>query len=210
MGANLSLTQAGGKVVFEMQFRVELAATRSSPSPQGSVADDFAAAPFPSGLNICCLDDSEAARRLLYHNLVAHAQTDAVRTFGANEEEVAEFMDVVLTEGDIAILDQHLEYGGDTNLLGTDIVAKLLQGGFQGLICMRSGNTADDDVSKYRTAGAHCVFGKDIPMKQMIARMKEAYHTHCVERHSTASIRVEDIASSSCSPAMMCACGHSV
>ena len=128
----------------------------------------------------------------------------------ANEEEVAEFMDVVLTEGDIAILDQHLEYGGDTNLLGTDIVAKLLQGGFQGLICMRSGNTADDDVSKYRTAGAHCVFGKDIPMKQMIARMKEAYHTHCVERHSTASIRVEDIASSSCSPAMMCACGHSV
>ena len=81
MGANLSLTQAGGQVVFKMQFRVESAAARSSPPPQGSVADDFAAAPFPSGLKICCLDDSEAARRLLYHNLVTHAQTNAVRTF---------------------------------------------------------------------------------------------------------------------------------
>ena len=120
----------------------------------------------------------------------------------ANEEEVAEFLHVVLTEGDIAILDQHLEYGGDTNLLGTDIVANLLHEGFQGLICMRSGNTADDDLSAYRMAGADCVFGKDMPMKQMIARMKEAYHTHCMERPGTASLQVEDITSSSGGPAM--------
>ena len=191
-GAALSLTQTDGTVAFVM--RLEAAA--SAAAPRESLAIEAAAAGFPPGLAIYCIDDSEAARRLLRHNLLAHAQTDRVRVFGENEGEVAEFTQAVLQHGDITILDQHLEYGGDANILGSDIVADLRAQGYRGLVCMRSGNTADEDVALYQAAGAQCVFGKEVSMKRMIARMKVAYNEHC-RRHATLVIEDIDSARSS-------------
>ena len=56
-----------------------------------------------------------------------------------------------------------------------DLVGQLLDGGFDGLICMRSGNVAEQDIAKYKAAGAHCAFGKDVSMKQMIEEVMLQY-----------------------------------
>ena len=132
-------------------------------------------AAYPSGLHIYCIDDSEAARRLLDYNMRLWAGTGNVRVFGKDVTEVATFKDCVLEDGDIAVLDQHLEYGGDDNVYGTDIVEELLEQGYKGLICIRSGNVAEEDLAKYDTAGAHCAFGKDVAMRKVIEDMKVAY-----------------------------------
>ena len=129
LGAALNLTQTGERVEFVMALDVEV----SGHTDVNCIdhVDDSVLDAYPADLNICVLDDSEAARRLLYHNLISHAQTKNVHVYGENEAEVAEFTRHVLEIGDIAILDQHLEYGGDSNLLGSDIVADLLRQGFK-------------------------------------------------------------------------------
>ena len=52
---------------------------------------------------------------------------------------------------------------------------------FAGLICIRSGNNALPDLAKYQDAGAHCAFGKDVSMRQMIDDIKVAYVRHIVK-----------------------------
>ena len=43
---------------------------------------------------------------------------------------------------------------------------------------MRSGNVAEHDETNYAAAGAHCIFGKDVLMRQMIEDIKKAYVQH--------------------------------
>ena len=102
--------------------------------------------------------------------------------------QVAEFIDGVLENGSIAILDQNLEYGKGANLLGTEIARQLVAGGFEGLICIRSGNMAVADLIEYQRAGAHCAFGKDVSMKQVIEDIKVAYVRHIVRQEPRASL----------------------
>ena len=50
----------------------------------------------------------------------------------------------VLEGCDVAILDEHLEFEEETRL-GSSIATDLLQRGFTGLLCIRSGNTSRSD-----------------------------------------------------------------
>ena len=110
------------------------------------------------------------------------ANTQNLEVFGQVREDVDKFTTAVLKDGDIAILDQHLEYGGDNNILGTDIIEHLLRKGYKGLICVRSGNVAVTDLANYEEAGAHCAFGKDVSMRQMIEEIKVAYTRYIMKR----------------------------
>ena len=171
-----SLTQSGQTVVFTAVADVRLA----PPTPlregrQCSTAYHQEAAAFPPDLKICCIDDSDAARRLLDFNLRIRAKTSAVHVFGEERLEVSQFMEAVLDGGDIAILDQHLEFEGEGLIYGTDLVRELFKKGFQGLLCVRSANVAPEDQTKYTEAGVHCIFGKDVGMREMITEMQIAY-----------------------------------
>ena len=160
------------QVVFEAQMDVEVVSFSLDNDQQPDEAFGF-----PDNLNIYCIDDSASARRLLQYNLTIWANTTNVYTFGDNETEVAKFTAAALEHADIVILDQHLEYRDAPSILGTDIAAKLVGANFQGMICIRSANMAEHDENKYLTAGAHCMFGKDVPMKQMIKELRQAYMT---------------------------------
>ena len=171
-----SLTQRGPTVVFTAVADVELAT--SIPLLDGqqcSTTLDQEAAACPPGLKICCIDDSDAARRLLDLNLRARAKTSDVHVFGKERLEVLQFMGAVLDGGDIAILDQHLEFEGEGLVYGTDLVRELREKRFRGLLCARSANVAPEDRAKYIEAGVHCIFGKDLAMRDMIAEMQIAY-----------------------------------
>ena len=171
-GMTISLSQTGPIVQLELRVQAEvLQAPDSAEHPRRS--RDLSA--FPSNLKICCIDDSPTAQRLLHHNLVAWAQTEDVRVFGQTVREVDLFVSEVLAGAHIAILDQHLEYGGDSNVLGTDIARRLVAQGYSGLMCIRSANMASVDQEHYAQAGAHCWFGKDMIMKEMVKALKAAY-----------------------------------
>ena len=174
----VSLEQHGQHVCFEAEAEVQLV---DSQQPAVNAVSGPNLALFPPELHICCLDDSAQARRLLEFNLKKWAGSQNVHVFGQTHAEVAQFTDMALRHGDIAVLDQHLEYGGDTNILGTDVVETLVAKGFAGLICMRSANNASEDAAMYRAAGAHCVFGKEVAMKQMIEEIKGLYVRTIIE-----------------------------
>ena len=172
LGMTLSLNQRAQRVTAKLEGDVVIT-TQPVTAVHRSAEVDLQA--WPKGLKIYCIDDSAPARRLLFHNLTTWAATSNVRTYGQNEGEAVRFIEDTVNDADIAILDQHLEYGGEANILGTDLVAELVARRFEGLICMRSANVADEDVRAYKTAGAHCVFGKDILMKDMVQQMKQDY-----------------------------------
>mmetsp|Transcript_64943 Transcript_64943/g.107815 ORF Transcript_64943/g.107815 Transcript_64943/m.107815 type:complete len:700 (-) Transcript_64943:382-2481(-) len=171
LGMTLSLKQRAQRVTAKLEGDVIM--THAGTAVRQSAEADLQA--WPENLKIYCIDDSAPARRLLFHNLTKWAATPNVRTYGQNEGEAVRFIEDTVNDADIAILDQHLEYGGEANILGTDLVAELVARRFEGLICMRSANVADEDVRAYKTAGAHCVFGKDILMKDMVRQMKQDY-----------------------------------
>ena len=178
-----SLVQVGTQVEFKALMDVAVA-----PDVQDSHDDLYAVdlAKFPSGVRIHAIDDSAATRELLKHNLLLRATPD-VHMYGEKHAEVAQFIHGAAADADLVILDQHLEYGDPDNVLGTELIPQLLARGFAGFICMRSGNVSSDDVAMYLEAGAHCVFGKEIPLKQMIDDMKVAYVRHSQEQADTAS-----------------------
>ena len=185
-GMTLRLTESAQRVTARLEGVVQLCAP---PRPAEHDCDgDQVQGAWPHDLTICCIDDSAPARRLLLHNLTAWAQTSRVRLYGQNESEAAAFVEDTLREGDIAILDQHLEYGGEANLLGTDLVRQLVARGFAGLICMRSANMTEEDVALYRAAGAHCTFGKDGLVKDMILAMKLQYVRRMVPREPARAV----------------------
>ena len=170
-GMKVSLTQEGDRVMFRLR------STAQEEANQPEKEDPFAKllTEFPANLNVYFIDDSQTARRLVPHHLATLAQTKNVFTFGKTRSEVDTFVRRTLADGDIAILDQHLEFGADANVLGTDVIEQQLLPDFKGLICIRSGNTAPEDVCEYREAGAHCVFGKDMLGSAMVRELKAAY-----------------------------------
>ena len=175
LGMQTSLTQADPTVVFEAVVDVQVAPAVASGGSSCSSERDQGAGAFPSGLKICYIDDSESARRHLDFGLRTWADTHDVHVYGAAKEDVGQFTAAVLDGANIAIFDEHLEFPGEELMYGSDIVREVFRRGFRGLACTRSGNVGPEDEAKYRAAGVHCVFGKDLPMQTMIAQMKGAY-----------------------------------
>ena len=81
---------------------------------------------------------------MLQHHLLRLAAPCEVLCFGDSSEDVPKFMDSVIRKGDIAILDQNLDFPQE-HVLGTDLVAQLLDSGFPGLLCIRSANNSERD-----------------------------------------------------------------
>ena len=204
LGMTLSVTQSRERVVARLEGTFNVGSLPEPPESKYSEADMPS---WPEDVHIYCIDDSAPARRLLYHNLTTRAQTRHARTYGKDAGDVTRFMADTLQDGAIAILDQNLEFGGDHNLLGTDLVAELIERGFQGLICIRSANATDEDARMYKEAGAHCVFGKDTPVSQVILQMKRAFsHLNIMEGVRDSApiydpiVEFDGVAESACGP----------
>ena len=185
-GMEISLTQNGALVQFKAQVTVSVAddvAVREEPRRTANLVA------FPPDLHVCIIDDSDASRLLLEHHVRSRI-TQNVHVFGEKADDVTQFVDKTVTLGDIAILDQNLEFGAQDNVTGTDIIAQLLDKKFEGLICVRSGNVATEDIALYRGSGAHCVFGKDIPLREMVDDLKVAYmeHTGLLTPHTPSTV----------------------
>eukprot|EP00668_Euglena_longa_P028552 GGOE01035826.1.p1 GENE.GGOE01035826.1~~GGOE01035826.1.p1 ORF type:complete len:705 (+),score=194.88 GGOE01035826.1:149-2116(+) len=166
----LHLAQEGDRVTFRASVEAEVV----SDEPIAlATTERSAMMAFPEGLRFAVLDDSRAARQLLQFHITSWCSPSAVHCFGEKEEDVEEFFRVAVAEADIVILDQHLVYS--QSFLGTDIVQQLMEAGYSGFICLRSANDSVEDQVLYVQSGAHCCFGKDLPGKQLMASLKEAY-----------------------------------
>eukprot|EP00667_Euglena_gracilis_P004969 EG_transcript_4998 len=172
-GLSLSLTQEGEVVRF--CATLDAATVSQPPSSRGTLAwsGSSSVEQFPSGLRFCCLDDSKPALRLLDFHIRKWCEPSTVHLFGYTEEEVRGFVAFALEHADVVILDQHMHFS--CTYLGTDLVRQLRTRGFPGLICVRSANDGEADCERYRRAGAHCCFGKDVVGSMMMEQLKSAY-----------------------------------
>ena len=175
----LHLTQDGTEVRFTAQVIASVAANPRPPSPRDQ-------GPFPPNLHVCVIDDSDGSRQLLQHHLL-HRVTPHVHVFGESVRDVEPFIERTMAVAHIAVLDQNLEYGPEENVLGTDLIQRLVAQQFTGLICVRSGNATAEDVAFYSRCGAHCVFGKDVPLRRMIDELKAAYLSHAPQTGAVGS-----------------------
>ena len=157
-----------------MRFTARVIA-RVTDNPRCSQSTDLG--DFPPDLHVCVIDDSEMSRRMLEQHLLRHV-TKNVHVFGESARDVEPFVDKTMAIADIVILDQNLEYGPEENVLGTDLIQRLLAQHFPGVVCVRSGNAAAEDAAFYRRCGAHCVFGKAVPLRRMIEELKAVYLAH--------------------------------
>eukprot|EP00667_Euglena_gracilis_P001325 EG_transcript_1325 len=177
-GFALSLRQEGRRVVFSVEVDVEvfegchedMGSSGAAPNTAGQPEDD--SEPFPTGLVFAVLDDSAASLRLVEHHLRRCCAPADVLTFGA--ADVEEFLRQAVDRADVVILDQHLEHPSFSSL-GTDVVARLRQRHFRGLVCIRSAADSPEDRQRYSASGAHCTLGKDVPGPVMIEQLKAAY-----------------------------------
>eukprot|EP00667_Euglena_gracilis_P003777 EG_transcript_3787 len=171
-GLSLSLQQEGYVVRFSATLDAPIA---SQPSASVTLAwsGSSLALQFPTDLCFCCLDDSQAALRLLDLHIRRWCSPASVHLFGHSEEDVPRFVPFALEHADVVILDQQLEFSGSYR--GTDLVRELRGKGFAGLVCIRSADDAAQDQAHFYRAGAHCCFGKDVPGSQMMNEVKAAY-----------------------------------
>eukprot|EP00667_Euglena_gracilis_P018865 EG_transcript_20107 len=171
-GLTLSLAQEGDVVRF--CATLDAAAV---PQPSASVTLAWSSSSltlqFPTDLCFCCMDDSHAALRLLDLHIRRWCTPAAVHLFGRSEEDVLHFVPFALEHADVVILDQQLEFS--RTYRGTDLVRELRGKGFAGLVCIRSADAAAPAQAQFRSAGAHCCFGKDVPGCRMMDEIKAAY-----------------------------------
>eukprot|EP00667_Euglena_gracilis_P005902 EG_transcript_5946 len=173
-GIKLSLTQEGDTVRLVGRYDARLVADCTAASGVGVAALSAAEQrQFPAGLRYQCLDDSMAARHLLKFHITKHLNPAEVLCLGEMEQDVETFVERALEGADVVILDQHLEY--THSYLGLDLLRQLRDGGFPGLLCVRSANNTQLDVALYHRSGAHCVFGKDLPGTAMAEQIKAAW-----------------------------------
>eukprot|EP00667_Euglena_gracilis_P002239 EG_transcript_2236 len=177
-GISLHLRQDGDVVTFCASVEADVVADDldlpySAAPATGGLAPAAVAGPFPAGLRFAVLDDSRAARQLLQFHIASWCSPAVVRCFGEREEDVEAFFAAAVKEADIVILDQHLDY--TQTYLGSDLVRRLTEAQYGGFICLRSANDTVEDQALYMRSGAHCSFGKDLPGKQLMAELKDAY-----------------------------------
>jgi len=174
-GTEISLWQEGNLVIFQAVQPSSCALPSVDRNDQEDEdADGVNVSAFPNGLHFCCIDDSLLSIRTLEVGLKQHAGAAKVDTFGQNGPgDVPRFMGHA-PRADIIIFDNYIDFPGE-QFLGVELLRTIKQGGFQGLLVIRSGNTSDEDILQYREAGCHCVVGKEIPIKQATTIIKKAY-----------------------------------
>ena len=174
LGVKPQFTQEGDQVVFKMAVTVKKAPASHNIEIAASAASLSA---FPEGLTIWCIDDSPSARLLLSTALKNHLRPKVVHVLGEVLEDCEAFVEGAMQDGDIAVLDQNIDFRG-RSCLGTDLSRRLVGLGFQGLICIRSANNSTEDAAMYRGSGAHCVLPKDMKLVDMVTMVKQAYLAH--------------------------------
>uniref|UniRef100_A0A7S1IQJ3 Response regulatory domain-containing protein n=1 Tax=Eutreptiella gymnastica TaxID=73025 RepID=A0A7S1IQJ3_9EUGL len=171
LGSTLTLVEVRDRVLFEVHvpfLPLEVGADYPSDLDMDITA-------FPSGLRFCCIDDSEISLTIMKDSFQKRAQAGDVQTFGAGGAADAHlFVQAALRDAHIAVLDSNLDYPREV-ISGANLVSTLRTSGFKGLLCMRSGNTSDEDCERYRQAGCHCIVGKDLPMSKAMDHIKAAY-----------------------------------
>ena len=156
-------------------FRATLAADVVASSGNDCANDVAETIAFPHGLRISCLDDSGIARRSLQTVLSARFPESAVSVFGSTVDEVESFKAALLEEGcDIAMFDQNLDFPG-APMVGTSVLEDVLSRGYNGLACIRSGNVSEEDQQLYMRSGAHCIFDKELPLKDLALQLAREY-----------------------------------
>eukprot|EP00669_Euglena_mutabilis_P000232 TRINITY_DN1030_c0_g2_i1.p1 TRINITY_DN1030_c0_g2~~TRINITY_DN1030_c0_g2_i1.p1 ORF type:complete len:126 (-),score=14.85 TRINITY_DN1030_c0_g2_i1:103-480(-) len=108
------------------------------------------------------------------HQITSLCPGTRVTELGDQETDVELFPALAVESADIVVIDQHLDY--QEPHLGTDVVRRLRQMGFEGLICIRSADDSPEDQARYAASGAHCSIGKDVPGKEMVSRIIAAYN----------------------------------
>jgi len=127
-----------------------------------------------SCMRVFILDDAMASRRILEYQLKSYFPSCLVRVFGAVESEVELFTAKAVDEADVVIVDQHLDYAKP--YLGTNIIKRLLLLGYEGMVCIRSGDDSPEDQVRYADCGAHCFLGKDLTGQVLMERLTSSYH----------------------------------
>jgi len=190
-GITLSLTQHGDRAVFRARVdaailgtsrpsSLTLPPTISFPSPPSSSVDlrqagfsDLSTLTFPPKMRFLILDDNAVSRRILSHQITSLCPRAGVTELGDQESDVELFPAMAVEAADVVVVDQHLDY--QEPHLGTDVVRRLRQMGYKGLICIRSSDDSPEDQVRYAASGAHCSIGKDVPGPEMAARLIAAY-----------------------------------
>jgi CheY-like chemotaxis protein len=174
----LSLEQMDDTVTFQ----ATLTTTRAAHTPLILSASQQDVSSFPkNSLRIYYIDDSAMARRIMESCLQQITTHDKIGLFGHTADDIPPFLESVLEDGDIAILDQNLDFQGSPGALGSELVKHILREGFSGLICIRSGNTSAEDVKQYMASGAHLVLDKDEGRASILHKLKAAYLHHIEE-----------------------------
>mmetsp|Transcript_51250 Transcript_51250/g.83798 ORF Transcript_51250/g.83798 Transcript_51250/m.83798 type:complete len:88 (+) Transcript_51250:1-264(+) len=64
-------------------------------------------------------------------------------------------------------------------MLGTTVMQEVLDKGYEGMACIRSGNVSEADSDLYHRCGAHCIFDKETPVKQLLPKLAIQYERFC-------------------------------
>ena len=168
-GMTAELWQEGEEVFFQLCFSSVAAAAEATDAAAGQ-----AACPFPPGLTILCLDDSDIARVTLETHLQDVVPSGTVLMYGKDLDEVEAFKRTALESGDILILDENVHLPG-VELQGSAILKELMEKGYDGFACIRSGNSDPAAEALSARSGAHWHVGKEVPVRQMIRDLQNRY-----------------------------------
>ena len=168
-GMVAALWQEDDEVFFELCF-----SSVAKPLQATDAAAAQAARPFPPGLTVLGLDDSDIARVTLETNLQNVVPNGTVLMYGKDLDEVEEFKRTALESGDILILDENLHLPG-AELQGSAILKELIEKGYDGFACIRSGDSDPSAEALSARSGAHWHVGKEVPMPQMIRDLQAQY-----------------------------------
>ena len=166
------LWQEGARVCFEL--RVDTT-TADSAVITSNAEPLHVSCPFPPMLTILGLDDSDIARQTLqFHFETEIPSALRVAMYGKDVEEVEQFKQDALENGDILIVDENVDVPGEEQL-GSTVVKELMAAGYDGFACIRSGNSEDADIELSLASGAHWHVGKEVRMRDMIGQLRGEY-----------------------------------
>ena len=167
-GMCAQLWQQDAEVFFELSFNTTATRERVLEPLQES-------RPFPPGLNILILDDSDIARINLHMRLGKEIPTARVQVYGKDHHEVEEFKRDALERGDLLIMDENVHFWGES-IQGSNILMELRASGYAGFACIRSGSSSAADEARSLQSGAQWHVGKEVWMSDLIRQLKAEYN----------------------------------
>uniref|UniRef100_A0A7S4FZS8 Response regulatory domain-containing protein n=1 Tax=Eutreptiella gymnastica TaxID=73025 RepID=A0A7S4FZS8_9EUGL len=167
-GMCAQLWQQDAEVFFELSFNTTTTRERVLEPVQES-------RPFPPGLNILVLDDSDIARTNLHMRLCKEIPTARVTVYGKDHHEVEEFKQEALERGNLLIMDENLHLSGES-IQGSNILMELRASGYTGFACIRSGSSSAADEARSLRSGAQWHVGKEVWMSDLLRQLRAEYH----------------------------------